>query len=342
MKIRYEIDPHNRLVLKSGKPSPLKTYRAVLDGTFKIDRNNYLIYHIKKPSPVRSRTSNGASPVFLDKRLPQQIKLKGSWSLAKNYNLIYTLDKWQNQVYGNRLILKSGFMNAAEDKLIFALKKTEGRRKERIYILAISGSWHADKFNRLTFLVEREPLGHKPIALKAGWKVNKNNEIIYRYCKEGMIRSVTFKGRWDIIRKHRLFYSLDKSKDSTFEFRVGTASYDKRGNLRYQIGIGSSYRKRLKARLVTLFGKWKIDDKTGFIFEMSYGKNKIHSITFGTSIKLNKDYTLEVDLKDRKNRPLGIKFTLSRTFFKNQAKAFISLIKERSKLTVIAGTGFLF
>ena len=44
-KIRYEIDPHNRLVRR------LPRFRKVIDGKFKIDKKNTLIYHVKAPVP---------------------------------------------------------------------------------------------------------------------------------------------------------------------------------------------------------------------------------------------------------------------------------------------------
>ncbi|MBU4304751.1 MAG: hypothetical protein KJ893_03890 [Candidatus Omnitrophica bacterium] len=44
-KIRYEIDPRNRLVYeKTGKKSRVPGFRAVLDGKFEIGEDNYVTY----------------------------------------------------------------------------------------------------------------------------------------------------------------------------------------------------------------------------------------------------------------------------------------------------------
>lgn len=329
-KITYEVDPHNRLVLKSGKPSQVKRYRAVLDGTFKIDKDNYLIYHVKKPSPV-----------FLGKKLPQKIYLKGSWSLTKRHNLIYTLDKWQNQIYGNRLILKSGIADARGNEFLFTLT-TKEKNKTRTHLLRLSGSWQADKFNRLTFIVEKEKGKRDALTFKNIWRINKNNEIVYEYNKESEIRTLILKGLWDITERHKLFYNLEKSTNSKFEFRAGlTTTFRERG-LQFTIGIGKSERKRPKMRIITLFGRWRIKNRFGLVFEMNYGKRKVHSIIFGASLKLKKNHTFEINLKDRRNQPLGIRFTLSRSFLKNQARSFITLLKEKHELAITTGVGFLF
>jgi len=60
-KVKYEFDPHNRLIVGSN----LKRIRKVLDGQFKISAHNLLTYHIKAPIPE-------------DINAPHQVKLKGT------------------------------------------------------------------------------------------------------------------------------------------------------------------------------------------------------------------------------------------------------------------------
>ena len=82
-KLRFETDPHNRLIyIKTGRRSKVARYRKVLDGYFKTNKDNSLTYHIKG---------------LRDTGIPQQVKLSGSWSMDKNHNLVFTLDKWKNQ-----------------------------------------------------------------------------------------------------------------------------------------------------------------------------------------------------------------------------------------------------
>ena len=49
-KIRYEIDPYNRIVIAgSGTANDLPKFRQVLDGRFRTDENNGLSYLIRAP-----------------------------------------------------------------------------------------------------------------------------------------------------------------------------------------------------------------------------------------------------------------------------------------------------
>jgi len=66
-KLRYEIDPHNRLVV-GGRKIPLERFRKVLDGRFKVDKNNILFYHVKTP--------------VADENIPHQFKLKQEEEIA--------------------------------------------------------------------------------------------------------------------------------------------------------------------------------------------------------------------------------------------------------------------
>jgi hypothetical protein len=79
-RIRYEVDPHNRLVSeKTGKESEVPGFRTILDGTFEIDKDNCVTYHVKK--------SQGYDT-------PQQIKLRGKWALDDEHNrLMFNVQK---------------------------------------------------------------------------------------------------------------------------------------------------------------------------------------------------------------------------------------------------------
>ena len=130
-KIRYEIDPHNRLIsTKTGKESNLPNFRTVIDGKFKLDKNNQLSYHLKQ-----SQSSD----------TPQQIKLKGKWALDKDHNLAFALDKWGNQIAGNKLTLKTELIEAKADKFSFTIATKESSGKTQLYILQFEGLWQADK-----------------------------------------------------------------------------------------------------------------------------------------------------------------------------------------------------
>jgi len=50
-KIKFEIDPYNRLVYADGRKSKIPRFRHVLTGRFKTDKNNVLSYDIDVPTP---------------------------------------------------------------------------------------------------------------------------------------------------------------------------------------------------------------------------------------------------------------------------------------------------
>ena len=116
-KVRYEVDPHNRLIIAgTGKRSGVPEYRHVAEGSFKVSRNNSLTYHIKK-----SRHSD----------IPQQVRFSGNWSLDRNNDLVLTLNKWNNQVAGNKLVIKGRVLDVKGNRLLFSVttKKPDGRSR---------------------------------------------------------------------------------------------------------------------------------------------------------------------------------------------------------------------
>ena len=124
-KIRYEIDPHNRLIYeKTGEESEVPGFRTVLDGNFEIDENNHVACHVKK--------SQGSD-------IPQQVKLRGGWALDKEHNLALTLDKWGNQIAGNKLTVESELIDAKDNKLSFALTSKDSEGNNHIYIVKLGG-----------------------------------------------------------------------------------------------------------------------------------------------------------------------------------------------------------
>ena len=80
-KVSYEVDPHNRLVIKSPpRKSNVKKFRKVVSGRFKTDKRNKLYYEVFKAS---------------ESKVPQKIKFSGKYLFDKKHNLVYVLDKWK-------------------------------------------------------------------------------------------------------------------------------------------------------------------------------------------------------------------------------------------------------
>ncbi|MBU2541150.1 MAG: hypothetical protein KJ593_04545 [Candidatus Omnitrophica bacterium] len=330
-KVRYEIDPHNRLVLKeSGKSTRLSRYRTVLDGRFKTDSKNSLIYHAKIPSHTKEL---------------QQIKLKGNWSLNKNHDLVFTLNKWGNQVAKNKLTIKGELINVGGDEITFAVISRETAKKRSIYLLKLSGKWKSGKDNGLEFDVQKDKEADT-LHFQGSWKL-KNNQLTYNYKKySGSKRKkdeqgLTFCGYWDIKDKYRLSYVMDKPLKSGFDFRASLAApIRSKGQygLKYKLGAGLISNEKTNKTII-IFGEWKIKKGIGLIFEVRYGENYLNSIVFGGEMRINKDYSLIVNLTSRENNDLGIRLELSRRFF-NDYKGFLRVLMGKEEKAVELGAGF--
>ena len=337
-KIRYEIDPHNRLVYeKTGKKSEVPRFRTVLDGNFEIDENNYVTYHVKK-----SQASD----------IPQQVKLRGNWALDNEHNLVLTLDKWGNQIAGNKLTVESELIDAKDNKLSFTVTSKDSEGNGHIYIVKLGGRWQADEHNRLTFNVEREAGIADRITLRGAWEVNphtknfgvgvnQQNELMYTYEKsergkeEKITKTITLKGYWEIAGKHRIIYVLNKEIESEFDFKVSVGKPVARG-LEYELGVGA----RPSKKTITLFGEWKVNKKIGLLFEMPYEEGKVRSVILGGWGRLDKNHKLEIRLQNKIGEDLGIDVKLSRSLLEGQGEAFIRALRSQKEVSIVAGAGF--
>ncbi|MDP8230868.1 MAG: hypothetical protein P9L93_07190 [Candidatus Gorgyraea atricola] len=257
-KVYYEVDPHNRLVIKSpSKKSNVKKFRRVVEGRFRADGKNRLYYEVFKSS--KSDT-------------PQKIKFSGKYSLDKKHNLIYTLDKWSNQCEGNRLRLKTKLLDAGKNEIMFLVQSRDpSKGKRRIYTMKLHGKWQADKNNRLCFGIEKT---RNKLTLSNAWQINKNNEIVYKYGRQP--EAIVLKGKWQIRKKHRLGYVLEKRLDSGFNFRTSLGQIvpkKKKTYLKFDVIIDITKRKRIK-RKITFCGTCKLTKDGRILLEMSPGKEK--------------------------------------------------------------------
>ncbi len=332
-KLRYEVDPHNRLIgQETGKKLRLTRFRRVLDGRFKTGPNNSLIYHIKVPI-------QGVTP---DLKAPYQVKLRGKWSLTKNHDLRLTLDKWRRQTSGDKLTLQGEIISAEANSLLFAITTRSKENITSTYILKLQGIWQADKRNRLTFKAKKGEGRYDNLIFDGAWDINKEHRIVYHYekaqlkQKERLKRTLTFKGFWDTAKRNRLSYKLSLDGKSTFEFQAGIGFLAK-DYIKYEIGIGISDKKRPVRRVITLFGKWKIKKNLGLLFEVEYEKGKTKAIVFGADAKLTKRDDIEFKLKDRLGKDLGLELKLSRKLLRGDGEAFLNLLKSKKESSIYAG-----
>ncbi|MDD4899608.1 MAG: hypothetical protein PHT31_02145 [Candidatus Omnitrophica bacterium] len=327
-KIRYEFDPYNRLTALN---SALRGIRKVIDGQFKISGQNTLTYHIK-------------SPVAKELKIPHQVKLKGIWSLTENHQLKITLDKSARQAFGDQVVLEGEIIDLRENSLLFAVTGRTKKGNFYIYGLELCGSWQADEHNRLNFKVKKEGGESDILIFEGAWEVNGRYQIVYNYRKENLVRktkevhSLLLRGKWQVVDKARLSYSLGIDSFSRFDFSAQAGIF-KNNCIKYELGIGISGRKNPVRRTITFFGKWKVEKNIGLLFEIERQGKGIQSLVFGAQARLNDKNTVSLNLKNNFGEEVGAELELSRDIFSGDGQAFLRLLQSKKESAIMAGAG---
>ena len=333
-KIRYEIDPHNRLVLDdSGDDSAFPKFRKVIDGQFKTDENNTLSYNIK-------------APLSEDESIPHQVRIKGEWSLTDNHQLRLTLDKSGRDTFGDEITLQGEILDVNKSSLLFAVTTVTKDNTQSTYVLNLSGSWRADDNNRLSFHIRKEEGKYDILTFNGVWEINKTHEIIYQYEKASLVRkkkelhTLIFKGYWDINKRLRISYVLGEDTDSAFDFKASAGVF-KEDCIKYEVGIEFAGRPEPVTRTITLFGSWNLKKDTGLVFEIEYEDNAAKKIVFGADVELTDKDTVSFRLKDdAENKDIGVKLELSRKILEGDGEAFLRALVSRQESTIYAGAAW--
>ena len=279
-------------------------------------------------------------------RLNQLIRgremIDGIWSLTRNHELQYRRRGKEKEI-----ILTGELIRAQPEALVFRIAESSFDEDIVQREFALRGRWQADDQNRLSFLVERERGRNDALTLQGGWEVDPRLGLIYRYdrvdlqTKRKQIRTLTFRGYWDLTEGSRLTYVLDTSRDSVFRFR-GTFQTSsilaKDGLLRYQVGIEVEGRRRLQT--VTLFGKWKMSRDLALEFEVAHPGGARRTIRFGATYVVNSRASISALLMDREGESLGFEVILTRDFFSSDGQAFVRLRKSLEETAVEGGLRF--
>ena len=333
-KVRYELDPYNRLVISgSGSKSDLTKFRKVLDGKFKTDKNNNLSYHIKSPLTERDN-------------IPHQVKLKGEWSLTGDHKLRLTMDKLDRATLSDQITFSGEILDVNANSLLFAVTTRTKKDFQSTYILNLSGSWQADENNRLSFHIRKEKGKYDILTFNGVWELNKNHQIIYQYEKADLavkkkeVHTITFKGYWDIKEKARISYVLSEGTDSLFNFSASAGIF-KEDFIQYELGIGLTNRAERVTRMLTLYGSWNLKKDVGLVFEIDYGDGKIQGIVFGADAKLTDKDTISFRLKnDVENKDLGVTLELSHEILEGDGEAFLRVLKSGKESAIYAGAAW--
>ena len=328
MKRKYSVSANNQLIINLDK-EVLKPR-----GEFAVGASNQLTYIIKEPKDWR-----------LARGVPERIDLKGTWSMDKNHDLIFTLRKTRTQKEKERLLLKTELKEAKALSLVFSLG-TEGKSQtHRLRLLELKGRWQSDKSNRLQFLVKRLNSNSEVLTFQGSWQV-KANSIVYTYketslkTKKKYTNALYFKGYWDITRHNRLTYILNTRDNSSFIFKayIETPSLiAKRGAIKYRIGIGLKGSRLAKVEIITFYGVWKLSRKIGLSYDMDYGNSRVKAIRFKAFIRIQDKSKITFGLRSREGKDLGLSLEFSQTFLKDEASWFLRLFKKDSEKGIKLG-----
>lgn len=300
-KIRFETDPHNRLIVtKTGLKGKLARFRRVLDGNFELAPGNTLAYHVKHP--LDEYTLVG-----------RQIKFNGTWRLNKNNDLVYTLDSWKGRVAEDELTLRCQVIDVKENALAVAVTTRSSKNESSVSLLTLTGAWHADKHNKLTFSLDSHNHTPQTLVFEGAWEVDKNNQLMYRYEKKDLVKgkrtshTLRFKGHWDISDSARLGYVLETSpsKKPAFEFS----------------------------------GSWKITRSSALIFESRQQGGKVTSISLAARARLSDRNMIIITLKGAPAELPTAEFELNRRVIHGNGEAFLRLLASKGEQGVFLGVG---
>jgi len=333
IKLRYDTDPHNRVIIKNGgRRTPLPRFRYVIEGTFRIGEGNSLLYHVKAPVQVGRNIT-----------LPHQLKFKGTWSLTKDHDLKLTLNKWRRQTIGDEITLQGEIIHVDAYSLAFAVTQRTEAGAYITNILRLRGWWQADRDNRITFRVAKGQGRSDELVFGGIWEVKRRHRLAYTYKRyrtaRGLKRhTVKFRGYWRMMRRNVLTYQMAYGNAAAFNFRVGTGIV-RRNNITFDVGIGRSKRGRPSRKSVVLYGNWRIVKGSWLFFDIEYDKGVIRAMKFGAYATIFGNNKIRFVLKNEAGKNLGITFTLSKRFLGN-GKTFMKFLYGKKEKAVYIGAGF--
>jgi hypothetical protein len=328
MKPKYSLSKNNQLIINLAD----EVLRP--RGEFIVGKDSQLTYVIKEPKDWRRQ-----------KGVPERLHLKGSWSLNKEHDLLFSLKKTTLQRGKQRLLLKTELKEARSTSLVFSLG-TEGLSgTQRMRLLELKGLWQADSSNRLQFLVKQLKGTAGTLTFQGKWQV-KNNSLVYTYketalkTKKKYTNTLYFKGYWDIYQANRLTYILDLKNNSAFIFRAYLETPSliaKRGVIKYRVGIGVRGSSLFKTEVVTLYGVWKFSRGVGLTFEMDYKGQVVKAIRFDLYLYIRDKNKITFGLRSKEGDDLGINLEFSRSFLKKEARWFLRFFKNSRDIGAKAG-----
>ena len=270
--------------------------------------------------------------------------LKGQWFLSPDHELLYRADGFDEEYR-----FKGALIAAEPEALVFSVTERQSDQKIVTSLHRLSGRWRANPKNQIVFEVEKESGKNDVLTFGGGWKLNDNQEILYTFeqtdlkTKRKRIQTLAFSGYWQFSDRHRIVYVLSEDSASAFRFRGAFQTRSilaKKGEIRYQVGIEVSGRRRVQD--IVLFGKWKLSRDLGLSFEVDYAGGRRKSIAFGGEYSLDDSRQVAVNLKSEAGKPLGAELIFTKAFFGKDGQAFMRLQKSVGESLVEAGARLRF
>jgi hypothetical protein len=270
--------------------------------------------------------------------------VRGEWELDRNHEVRYRVKGASEEVK-----LKASLFEVKPEALVLAVTQRKEKHRVTTSLLKLTGTWRVDGKNRILFEVEKEAGKNDRLLFQGAWELGPHHEIIYSYettrlkTKTQRTQTLVFKGYWDLSERHRLAFLIEGDTNSRLRFRGAFQTKSilaKAGEIRYSIGV--ELESRHEVRTVTLFGKWKISRDLELSFEMEYGGGEKRALTFGGAYHFNEDTSLEVRLKARDGKPLGVEVIFWRDFFGKNGQFFVRLRKTFEESAAEAGVRLRF
>ena len=265
--------------------------------------------------------------------------IRGRWALDADHVLSYRKEAGEEDFE-----LETSLIAAEPGALVFSFTEKQESGETVTRLAKLSGIWRANAGNEIEFEVSRQSGQNDVLAFRSEWKVGNAQQIIYSWRrkisnrKTRRLQTLTFRGWWDLSGENRLVYTLEDSDDGNFRFRGAFQTpgiLAKKGEIRYQLGAEAESGR--KARVITLFGKWKLSDRLDLSFEMEYADGRRHEMRFGAQFSMTRELTVAARLIDRKGVPLGMEVLLTKEFLNGQGEAFVRLKKTLQESALEAG-----
>lgn len=110
--------------------------------------------------------------------------------------------------------------------------------------------------------------------------------------------------------------------------------------IKYELGIGVSYKKQPIKQEITFYGKWMVLKNIGLVFEVTQEGKQIQQIIFGAQARLTDKGIVSFTLRNSLNKDIGVELELERDILKGDGQAFLRILKEKKELAILVGVGW--